>query len=1287
MLKATQVAAYLVKKVWLLLALLLVLFAVLLSALRYALPHLDHKKHLLEDYVNEQYGVNLTIGSVHAVWQSAGPSIVLNDVALAQDASSPVALNIEQIYVEVDFWQSIAQRMLSSKRFDLINLELDVDGDRFENASDGDFPVVSALKSLFLDQLQSFSLQQGQVKLTKNGHQQVFDLEALSWRNQDKRHQGQGTVQVQSLANDTASFVIDLHGDKDDLNGVMYAKAEELDISPWVSEWLQTKRALSESRANFEVWGEVEHGEMAAVNMLFHDSLMKWGSDNGKTLQTGIRGGAIQALPNQNGWNVRVDQLVFDSNQHTLVTDLVGQVSNSGDVLVNTVKPVSVKPFLALLPLFTDENTDDEFAALEPDGQLATLQFQWKAHGPELAAKLFDVSWKQLNSLPGADGVDVDVYWYKNHGVLSVHGDQTELAIDNLLPEDITLASLDANIYLYPQKGENGDQWIVLAPDIAVNSDPLSFTQSIRYDFSAGELSLIANIADRPLADVGKLFPAPLMGSGTTAYLNSAFVGPGQITNARVIWQGKPANFPFNDNQGVFQAFVDVKQSHFQFSQSWPTLTDLDLFLEFENASLDMHSPAAKLMDVWVRDLKARIPTLTSDAVLTIDAQGGGTGAQLAALMQASSLSDSLGKILSHDVQVSGPLQASLNLAIPLDSDKVVATGDVTLTDNDVYVQSTDMTFANTSGNVHFKNEAINADNLTANWLGQALNIELLGGQNDDAYQVGLALDGHWDVGPLIGDFNPEYETYLFGDTDWQAKVDLRLPKTGFSYTASVSTELKGITSDLPAPFSKTQDISMPLLIKSSGNEQASTLNATLGDNVRFDGVLPHKEMQFSRAHLALGNTDFVGLGVGFSISAALDVVNVPEWYKAIELLVGGIGGNQHSLFTVPERIFINANNLVMAQQKLTDVSITAKQSNNNWMLDINSEQARATVNLYDQWLQRGIEVDADYIRFNSWTADDDQSKRMWNADTLPPVYFHCSHCSVNDIDLGDVTVDVARAEDGMLIRQANAVSKHGKLTASGKWLFAGEQNLTQLQGRLDSKDIGQLLQTYGINSGIKDSGADMKFDLQWPESPMDFALATVNGEVKWSLDDGYLSELSDKGSRIFTLFSLNSLVRKLSLDFRDVFAKGFFYDKMSGTLQIAEGKAATKDTEIDGGAGEIEIKGYTDLVAQKLNYDVSFTPNVTGNLPFLVYFLATPPTALAALALDQVLTSAKVISNVNYKVTGTLNEPVFQEVGRDSKDIALPARNTPQEESKDGGDAKLNDADLEPLNLEVVDG
>jgi hypothetical protein len=43
---------------------------------------------------------------------------------------------------------------------------------------------------------------------------------------------------------------------------------------------------------------------------------------------------------------------------------------------------------------------------------------------------------------------------------------------------------------------------------------------------------------------------------------------------------------------------------------------------------------------------------------------------------------------------------------------------------------------------------------------------------------------------------------------------------------------------------------------------------------------------------------------------------------------------------------------------------------------------------------------------------------------------------------------------------------------------------------------------------------------------------------------------------------------------------------------------------------------------------------------------------------LDQVLTSAKVISNIKFSLTGTIDDPKLEELQRDSKEISLPAQN-----------------------------
>lgn len=46
--------------------------------------------------------------------------------------------------------------------------------------------------------------------------------------------------------------------------------------------------------------------------------------------------------------------------------------------------------------------------------------------------------------------------------------------------------------------------------------------------------------------------------------------------------------------------------------------------------------------------------------------------------------------------------------------------------------------------------------------------------------------------------------------------------------------------------------------------------------------------MQFSRAHLAIGESDITNIGTGFSIAANLPNADVQEWFKTIDMLVSG---------------------------------------------------------------------------------------------------------------------------------------------------------------------------------------------------------------------------------------------------------------------------------------------------------------------------------------------------------------------------------------------------------------
>jgi uncharacterized protein (TIGR02099 family) len=1257
--RLSSVATYIVRKIWTLIAITLVLFALLMSLLRYSLPLLNDKKQIFEDYAQTKYGVGLQIKSISASWQGVGPALVLEGVTLEQSENSPIQLNIRDIYIQIDFWDSLITRQVSSKSFSLDGLSLDIDLQQIQT-SGNDFPILDALEGLFLEQLQTFSLVNSEVTISGENNRQSFNIANLSWINKGERHQGSGLITVSEIASNSAVFVIDLKGRADNFDGTIYAKADELDISPWINEFSALESELLEGRANFEFWADINRKTITKVYGNIKPTRFIWKQDE-VDLTSGIESGVFVAQPVDNKWLFNVNDLTVSVYDKTIMTNWKGSISKKGELQVQAADSFAITPLLPIVGLF-NSNLLEHLKDLKPTSTISDLAIQKRPTGVAAHFNINDIQWSSSQQVPGLSSLDAEFSWQKNTGAIHVLGNNIEIKANKIFAQTLNIDSIDLPIQFY----QTDDTWIISSTSGAIELPETSIKPTFEYQVNNDFLSLATDVGELDVSHIRRFLPLePYLGEGVSQYLNDAFYAQGKIVGAQLLWHGKLSQFPFTQNQGIFQASVAIQNADFSFSRSWPSVNGLDIDLSFENLGLSMQSSAATIGSLEVLDLKGYIPLFIAGADLIIEATATGSGDDVSKLLTNSSLSDGLGKILSTDIIVSNDLTTRLSLYIPLDApQQTSASGIVTLVDNFVQIPSLLIDLENVDGRITFDNDNVTFSALQANLLGQAIVADFNGANINNEYRFDVSVDGNWDLKPLFPFVSDELGDYVNGRATWSSAINVAIGKEDFSYMATLFTKLDEVSSRLPAPFDKKQGDNKTIKLNASGNTQASTIKLAFGEQIRFDGILPHKEMQFSRAHLAIGETDFVGRGVGFSVSAKLPKIYLATWYQSISALLAGVSDDNSSdrkpILAAPQRIFIETENLIFAGQALTDVNVAVKTTNNDWILDVLSDEAKAQIIFHNRWIEEGIEIDADFVRFDTWVEQDNQPRPEIEPQSLPRIRINCKECQVFGNHLGEIKFESFPNNDGLRIEDIQINGPNGNIRANGQWYNRNDDHYTFINGDLKSEDFGAFLKDFQFDSGIKDSGADMDFAFTWKASPFDFSFDHLDGEMQWQLSDGYITEVSDKGSRIFTLLSLDSLVRKLSLDFRDVFAKGFFYDEMQGSLQITEGKADTRDTKIDGGAGEMEIYGYTDLVAKELNYNVSFTPNVTGNLPVLVYFMVNPPTALAALALDQVLTSAKVISNVNYSITGTLEAPILIETGRESTEVALPARRDP---------------------------
>ena len=144
-------------KLWLLFAVGLVLLATLVTLLRVGLPYATGYKADIEQFIAAQYGAPVRIGQLSAAWQSSGPALLLQEVAV-QTPAGDTLLQVAELRVRLDFWASLTSLQLKADDFELSGLHLTIDSQRLlqqnaETPATDPEPLLSAVEQLLFQQL------------------------------------------------------------------------------------------------------------------------------------------------------------------------------------------------------------------------------------------------------------------------------------------------------------------------------------------------------------------------------------------------------------------------------------------------------------------------------------------------------------------------------------------------------------------------------------------------------------------------------------------------------------------------------------------------------------------------------------------------------------------------------------------------------------------------------------------------------------------------------------------------------------------------------------------------------------------------------------------------------------------------------------------------------------------------------------------------------------------------------------------------------------------------------
>lgn len=1265
--QAKRFCFYCLHKCWVALAICLVVLATVVSVLRIALPYADSYKHRVEQVLSQQLGADVAIGYIDAGWQGSGPALILQDVSI--DGGEQLQLAIARTSLRLDFWQSLLSQQLTAEHVELNGLRYRVNADSlFTLNADATAPThlaLQTLEQLFFRQLKDFTVTASQLILySDNNPDVVLDISKLNWRNDELRHQGHGELAIADVTANNVSFILDLHGPNlHDVQGKLYLQSSELDLLPLFRQGLPQASRLQKASINFRAWGDIEEGHLQQVQVALADNSVHWQRE-GEQHRLMLSPGQLLWQPTTQGWQLLSSELTLSSMQESW-PGLQLQLQKDAQRLQFNLQHFqldAVEPLAQLLA--EDSNLVQGILQHQPSGYLETLQLSWQQQQWQLYGRFNDFSSEPVHDIPGARQLAGEI-WAANEFVwLQVQGEQQHIAWADLFSDNWDYQQLQADIRFVKQQAH----WQLQVPKFLLQATDFSVEAQGTLDLAEQtELALLLQVQGLDAAKASRYYPQRYMPEKTREYLTSAIEG-GQLQQATLVWQGAFADFPFVEGQGQFQVLGFISDGRLQFDPHWPALTDLTATLLFDNASMLIEAQSGLLGLLPLRDpVTATIPDLFHAEQLDVRINTELNSEALTELMLQSSLEHSLGSALTH-LGLSGPVRGDVLLEIDLHAPHVLASGYADLLGVQAQLQAPAMQLDNVTGRVHFKNEEIRGEALQFSWQGLAGGGSFNGAQDEtQGYKVAIALDGSADALALTTALGAKAEGLLAGSMDWQLQLALALPQSGFNYQAALNARLDPLALHLPAPYQKDAGQAAALSVVAHGSTDQSYISAHYQDNLHFQAELPHSSGRIQRAQLTLGQDDLGLSSKGFNIDVELDEIALIPWLDFLQPLLSG-SGEQGAMLPPLQRVRGKVATIQLPEQlRLTHTVFELEPTAQAWQLNLHGTELASRWQFFNDWHAKGMEVQLDYLHL-PLAAKESISLENLNAELpellaqnwltqMVPVTVRCNDCSVGNYRFGKVNLQAAGQGEKWLLQQLTTDYKGSKFNIIGEWQSNDGIGVSQFNGTFVSPNIGALLTEYQLSSAISGSRSDINFQLNWAGAPQQFQLAALNGKVEFTLGDGSLTEVSDQGARLFSLFSLDSLVRKLRLDFRDVFSKGFFYNKMTGTLNLQQGVAHTNDVVIDGVPGNLSIQGYADLAKRQLDYQMSFAPKVTSSLPVIIAWMVNPVTGIAALALDEVFQSAEVISRINFTVTGSFEQPVVTEVNRHSTEVPVPVR------------------------------
>jgi uncharacterized protein (TIGR02099 family) len=941
------------------------------------------------------------------------------------------------------------------------------------------------------------------------------------------------------------------------------------------------------------------------------------------------------------------------------------QVPERGSATVSLIELEPLAQLAEALPLPAEPRR--LLADLAPRGRLTQASLFWSGPVSEpgrlrAGAKFSDVSVNAAGSMPGFSGLSGDAEATDSNGRLRLDSRAVRIDVPKILGEPIALDRIEGDIEW--QRPE-ADKLAVTIKSLAFSNADFDGKASGKYSWQGsgpGAIDLDASLQRADGTNIPRYLPGPLvLPVATHDYLARAIID-GRSNDVTLKLRGDLRDFPFVDPAtGLFRVAARVEKAVLDYAPGWPRIEDIDADLLFEADRMEITARSASILGARVAAAKVGIPSFFAPSVhLLVDGRAEGPTGEFLKYIEASPVSGMIGRG-TEGMRAVGNGKLALKLDLPLS--KLAETkvqGRYEFAGNEITIPHGNLPpVERAQGAVAFTEKGFALHDLKGRVFGGPLAVS--GGMRPRR-GVEIVAKGEARVAGLKPLFTHPWERYLNGALSYTTTVTVR-ERRGVRVVAESS--LRGVSSVLPPPFTKRAADPLPLRVyvhpeDARGHERISvTIGKVAAVELRrrYNG----KDLTDERAVLALNP----GAGQvklpekpGLLIYGSLDSFDADRWLpflteEGVAGSGGGAAGNGQAASAgagtrAPITLDLRARRLDVYGKRIHRIALRAAAEAGGWTATAKSDEITGDLSYRAEdggkLVARlaNLHVPKDYLGA--------KAQEPGRTRDLPALDLVAERFSFQDKELGRLELVARRDAGDWRIDKVALASPEATVSGKGLW-HPDAPARTSLELDLDSSDAGRFLGRLGYPGLVRGGKAKMQVAVSWAGDPSAIDYPSLSGDLQLQAQDGQFLEVDPGLGKLISLMSLQALPKRLTLDFRDVFSKGFQFDRIASAAHVEAGVMTLHDFKMRGSAAEVEMTGSVDLAKETQNLAAKVLPALGDSASAALVFvnpLFVIPAAIAQRILRDPLSH---IFAFNYSITGSWADPKIEKRGIEARE------------------------------------